>query len=95
MTNTLSLISIEGTVQTAPVLTHDNLVEFTVSDDTLRQFAVRLPLAELGSHVTPGVRVMVTGAEGWVIPGRAWRDEPSRTIVQAHDVQLRDLAFAA
>jgi hypothetical protein len=95
MTSTLNLISITGTVATAPALTHDNLVEFVVVDDTAREFVVRIPRSELGGHVTPGARVLATGAEGWVIPGRTWRGEPSRTIVQAHDVQLRDLAFAA
>jgi hypothetical protein len=95
MNNIISLISIDGTVTTAPALTHDNLVEFVVVDDSTREFVVRIPLTELGGHVVPGARVLASGAEGWVIPGRSWRDEPSRTIVQAHDVQLRDLAFAA
>lgn len=95
MTKALTLISIDGTVTTAPALTHDNLVEFVVVDAFAREFVVRIPLGELGSHVAPGAHVLASGAQGWVIPGRAWRDEPSRTIVQAHDVQLRDLAFAA
>jgi len=95
MNNTISLITIDGTVTTAPVLTHDNLVEFVVADDISREFVVRIARSELGGHVTPGARVVASGAEGWVIPGRAWRDEPSRTILQAHDVQLRELAFAA
>lgn len=94
MNNTISLITIDGTVTTAPVLTHDNLVEFVVSDDSAREYVVRIALSELGAHVARGARVMASGAEGWVIPGRAWRDEPSRTILQAHDVQLHQLAFA-
>ena len=95
MNKTISLITIDGTVTTAPVLTHDNLVEFVVVDGDSAEFVVRLPLADLGQHVSIGTRVVASGAEGWVIPGRAWRDEPSRTILQAHDVQLRELAFAA
>lgn len=95
MTNTLNLITIAGTVTTAPALTQDNLVEFVVVDDAAREFVVRIPRSELGGHVAPGARVLASGAEGWVIPGRTWQNEPSRTIVQAHDVQLRDLAFAA
>lgn len=95
MNNTISLITIDGTVTTTPAFTHDNLVEFVVVDDASREFVVRLPLADLGAHVSIGTRVVASGAEGWVIPGRAWRDEPSRTILQAHDVQLRELAFAA
>ncbi|ROQ39561.1 hypothetical protein EDF46_1193 [Frondihabitans sp. PhB188] len=95
MTQTLNLIRIGGTVTTAPALTHDNLVEFVVVDDSSREFLVRLPLADLGSEVAPGAHVQATGAEGWVVPGRTWRDEPSRTILQAHEVQLGHLAFAA
>jgi len=95
MNTLISLITIDGTVTTAPVLTHDNLVEFVVVDDSAAEFVVRIGLHELGGHVTPGARVVASGAEGWVIPGRSWRDEPSRTILQAHDVQLRSLAFAA
>ncbi|KQQ28301.1 MULTISPECIES: hypothetical protein [unclassified Frondihabitans] len=95
MNSTITLIRIDGTVTTAPSLTHDNLVEFVVVDGFAREFLVRLPRTELGMHVMPGAQVSATGAEGWVVPGRAWRDEPSRTIVQAHDVQLRELSFAA
>ncbi|BDZ51973.1 hypothetical protein GCM10025867_42140 [Frondihabitans sucicola] len=95
MNNTISLITIDGTVTTAPVLTHDNLVEFVVADEAQREFVVRIARTELGGHVAPGAHVVASGAEGWVIPGRGWRDEPSRTILQAHDVQLRELAFAA
>jgi len=39
--------------------------------------------------------VTVEGAQGWVIPGRSWRHEPSRTIVQASSVEARELALAA
>jgi hypothetical protein len=92
---TINLIQIDGTVTTAPVLTHDNLVEFVVVDDASREFVVRIPRTELGGHVAIGARVQAAGAEGWVIPGRAWVSEPSRTILQASDVQLRQLAFAA
>ncbi|GAA4681688.1 hypothetical protein [Frondihabitans cladoniiphilus] len=95
MNTSLSLITIEGTVTTAPSLTSGNLVEFVVVDDLGTQFSVRIPRTELGAHVAPGARVVAAGAEGWVIPGRAWRDEPSRTILQAHDVQLRRSAYAA
>jgi hypothetical protein len=94
MTSTINLIRIDGTVTTAPTLTYDNLVEFVVADDLAREFLVRLPLSDLGAHVEPGARVTATGAEGWVVPGRSWRDEPSRTIVQAHEVQLGMLLAA-
>lgn len=96
MTTTIELIRITGTVTTAPVLTLDDIVEFIVRDDALgTEFIVRLPRIELGAHVTAGARVHATGAEGWKVPARSWRHEPARTIVQAHDVQLADLALAA
>jgi len=95
MTSTITLVRIDGTVTAAPVLTSDDLVEFVVVDDTQREFLVRLPRTELGAHVSTGAHVRATGAEGWVVPGRPWRHEPSRTILQAHDVQLDELAFAA
>lgn len=94
MTSTLNLIRIDGTVTTAPALTADNLVEFVVVDDSAREFLIRLPRTDLGVHIEPGAHVIATGAQGWVIPGRSWRDEPSRTIVQAHDVQLAVLLAA-
>lgn len=94
MTTALNLIQIGGTVTTAPALTHDNLVEFVVADGT-REFLVRLPRTDLGAGVTLGAHVRAAGAEGWVVPGRSWRDEPSRTILQASEVQLGELAIAA
>ena len=95
MTHTISLITIRGTVLTAPAIASGHLVEFVVAADSGSEFLVRIPLTDLGAAVRPGVHVVASGAEGWVVPGRAWRDEPSRTIIQAHDVQLRELAFAA
>ena len=93
--NALTIINIDGIVTSVPRLTAGNLVEFVVTDDDRREFVIRIARQELGGDVQLGSRVMASGAEGWVIPGRSWRDEPSRTIVQAHDVQLRELAFAA
>ncbi|PZE25365.1 MULTISPECIES: hypothetical protein [unclassified Curtobacterium] len=96
MTSTIDFIQISGTVLDAPVLTTDDLVEFVVADDvSRREFLVRLPRTELGAHVVAGAHVQAAGAAGWVVPGRPWRHEPSRTILQAHDVQLAALAFAA
>jgi hypothetical protein len=92
---TIELIRITGTVTSAPTLSHDDVVEFIVTDDTTREYIVRMPRIELGAHVEPGARVQAAGAEGWTIPGRAWRHEPSRTLLQANDVQLAQLALAA
>jgi hypothetical protein len=95
MTNTIELLRITGIVTTAPVLSHDDIVEFVVADDFAREYLVRLPRTALGAHVAPGVRVQAAGQEGWKVPGRGWRHEPSRTLLQANDVQLAELALAA
>jgi hypothetical protein len=96
MTNIFSLIRIDGTVTSVPALTSDNLVEFVVVDDSTRaEYLVRLPRTELGTEVSFGAQVRATGAEGWIVPGRGWLGESSRTILEAHDVQLSEYAFAA
>jgi hypothetical protein len=96
MTTIFSIIRIDGIVLTAPSLTSGNLVEFVVTDDdSAREYLVRIPRTELGQDIAVGAHVRATGSEGWIVPGRAWRREPSRTILDAHDVQLRELAFAA
>lgn len=96
MTSTIDLIQISGTVLDAPALTSDDLVEFVVADDlTRREYLVRLPRTALAADVTLDAHVRVAGAAGWVVPGRVWRHEPSRTILQANDVQLAEFAFAA
>lgn len=92
---TIDHIRITGTVLQDPTLSHDDMIEFVVADDARREFIVRLPRTELGAHVTRGAHVLATGALGWTVPGRAWRHEPSRTIVQANDVQLASLVLAA
>ncbi|RKR76703.1 hypothetical protein [Frondihabitans australicus] len=92
---TINLLRIEGAVASTPVLTHDNLVEFVVVDDAAREFVVRIPRTDLGAPLHIGERVSAAGAEGWVIPGRTWVAEPSRTILQASDVQPSGYAFAA
>jgi hypothetical protein len=96
MTNTtLALTHIDGIVASIPTLTHEDLVEFVVIDELHREYLVRLPRTELGAHVRVGDHVLVSGAEGWVVPGRAWFGEPSRTILQAHEVRLAEFAIAA
>jgi hypothetical protein len=96
MTTIYSIIRIDGTVTSAPSLSSDGRVEFVVLDgDSGREFLVRIPRTELGGDVTVGAHVRTTGSEGWIIPGRSWRHEPSRTILDAHDVQLAELAYAA
>jgi hypothetical protein len=37
----------------------------------------------------------VSGEAGWVVPGRSWRGEASRTILLAASVQAPELALAA
>jgi len=93
--NTLTLIRIDGVVQTTPVVTHDHLVEFVVTDDAAREFVVRIPQGDLRAPLAAGDHVRARGAEGWVIPGRAWVAEPSRTILQASDVEVAGFAIAA
>lgn len=88
-------VTVTGTVATIPVTTIARLVEFVLVDDADRQWLVRARRGELGADVTEGARVTVDGAEGWVVPGRSWRGEPSRTILQASTVVARTLALAA
>jgi serine acetyltransferase len=80
-----NIVTLSGTVTTAPVLSTARLAEFVV--------------VGAGGVVTDDVRVgasvTVEGAQGWVIPGRSWRREPSRTIVQAYAVSAHALALAA
>ncbi|MFZ7088349.1 hypothetical protein [Curtobacterium sp. RRHDQ10] len=96
MTNTtLDLTHVDGTVASIPVLTHEDLVEFVVIEGLHHEYLVRLPRTDLGAHVRLGDHVLVAGAEGWVVPGRAWFGEPSRTILQAHEVRLAEYAVAA
>ena len=89
------IISITGTVTTAPTLTTARLVEFVVVDDRGTEFAVRAWRDDVTAAVRVGASVVVDGAAGWVIPGRSWRREPSRTIVQAYAVGTTALALAA
>lgn len=94
-TFTDSLTTVTGTVATTPVTTLARLVEFVVIDDDRREWLVRARRGELGRDVRPGAVVTVEGAEGWVVPGRSWRGEPSRTILQSSGVTTRHLALAA
>ena len=88
-------VTVTGTVATTPVTTIARLVEFVLVDDADRQWLVRARRGELGHDVVEGARVSVDGAEGWVVPGRSWRREPSRTILQASTVVPRGLVLAA
>jgi hypothetical protein len=90
-----NIITISGTVTTEPVLTTARLVEFVVVDARGAEFAVRAWADVVTDAVRVGSPVTVEGAEGWVIPGRSWRREPSRTIVQAYAVGTTALALAA
>lgn len=90
-----SLTTVTGTVTTSPVTTLARLVEVVVVEDDGREWLVRARRGELGRDVRPGAVVTVEGAEGWVVPGRSWRREPSRTILQASSVTARHLALAA
>ena len=90
-----SLTTVTGTVTSAPATTLARLVEVVVVDDSGREWLVRARRGELGRDVRPGAVVTVEGAEGWVVPGRSWRHEPSRTILQASRVTTRQLALAA
>ena len=94
-THGIAPVTVSGTVATTPVTTIARLVEFVLVDDADRQWLVRARRGELGADVAEGARVTVDGAEGWVVPGRSWRGEPSRTILQASTVVARTLALAA
>ncbi|NII40581.1 hypothetical protein E9228_001217 [Curtobacterium flaccumfaciens] len=87
---------ITGTAIAAPTVSPDRIAEFPVREDrSQREYLVRMPADDLGLFLTPGVRVAVDGEAGWVVPGRSWRGEASRTILQARAVQAPELALAA
>jgi hypothetical protein len=90
-----TITTITGTVSTVPTLTTARLVEFVVVDDRGAEFAVRAWSDVVTDAVRIGATVTVSGTEGWVIPGRSWRGEPSRTIVQAYAVTTDALLLAA
>ncbi|PYY57988.1 hypothetical protein DEJ16_01710 [Curtobacterium sp. MCJR17_055] len=87
---------ITGTAIAAPTVSPDRIAEFPVREDrSQREYLVRMPADDLGLFLTPGVRVSVDGEAGWVVPGRSWRGEASRTILQARAVRAPELALAA
>jgi hypothetical protein len=89
-------LSIIGTALAAPVTTPDNIAEFPVRDVwTGREYLVRIDADDLGVFVTAGARIEVRGEAGWTIPGRSWRGEASRTLLQAQDVTAGELLLAA
>lgn len=90
-----TITTITGTVTTVPTLTTARLVEFVVVDARGAEFAVRAWSDVVTDAVHVGATVTVSGTEGWVIPGRSWRREPSRTIVQAYSVDTAALLLAA
>jgi hypothetical protein len=93
---TNDVITIGGTAIAAPVVSPDRIAEFPVREDrSQREFLVRMPADDLGLFITGGARVTVSGEAGWVVPGRSWRGEASRTILLAASVQAPELALAA
>ena len=89
-------ITILGTAIAAPAISPDRIAEFPVRDaDTQREYLVRVPVDTLDLFVTPGIRVEVDGEAGWTVPGRSWRGEASRTILQAVTIRRSELALAA
>ncbi|WP_423919374.1 hypothetical protein ACPEEZ_12190 [Frigoribacterium sp. 2-23] len=89
-----TMTTITGTVATVPTHTTARLSEFVVVDDAARQYVVRAWADSITERVRPGAVVTVAGAEGWVIPGRSWQNEPSRIIVQAYAVDVADATSA-
>ena len=90
-----NIVTLSGTVTTAPVLSTARLAEFVVVDAAGAEYVVRAWSDVVTDDVHVGASVTVEGAQGWVIPGRSWRREPSRTIVQAYAVSAHALALAA
>jgi hypothetical protein len=90
-----NIVTLSGTVTTAPVLSTARLAEFVVVDVAGAEYVVRAWSDVVADDVRVGASVTVEGAQGWVIPGRSWRREPSRTIVQAYAVSADALALAA
>ncbi len=89
-------LSIIGTALTAPRTTPDNIAEFPVRDVwTGREYLVRIDADDLAFPVSAGDRVEVRGEAGWTVPGRSWRGEASRTLLQAQDVSAGELLLAA
>jgi len=89
-------ITIIGTALAAPTISPDQIADFPVRDVwTGREYLVRIDAGALGGFVAPGTRVEVTGETGWTVPGRSWRGESSRTLLQAQDVSVGELLLAA
>ncbi len=89
-------ITIIGTALAAPTVSPDRIAEFGVRDErSQREYLVRIPADDLGRFITRGSRVDIDGEAGWTVPGRSWRGEASRTLVQAQSVRTGDLALAA
>lgn len=89
-------ITITGTALAAPTVSPDRIAEFTLRDDrSAREYLVRLDADDLDVFLTRGARVAVDGEAGWTVPGRSWRGEASRTLLQAHEVTAGELLLAA
>ena len=89
-------ITITGTALAAPTVSPDRVAEFALRDDrSAREWLVRMPADDLGLFITRGARLAVDGESGWTVPGRSWRGEASRTLVQARSVHAAELALAA
>ncbi|GAA3339879.1 hypothetical protein GCM10017714_17360 [Curtobacterium pusillum] len=89
-------ITISGTALAAPTVSPDRIAEFGVRDErSQREYLVRIPADDLRHFISRGARVDVDGEAGWTVPGRSWRGEASRTLVQAQSVRAGELALAA
>lgn len=89
-------ITITGTALAAPTVTPDRIAEFGIRDDrSQREYLVRIPAADLGLFISRGAQLDVDGEAGWTVPGRSWRGEASRTLVQAQSVRAGELTLAA
>lgn len=88
-------ITITGTAIAAPTISPDRIAEFPVRSGWT-DYLVRVPADRLDLFVVvPGTPVSIAGEAGWVVPGRSWLGEGSRTLLLAQDVRAAELALAA
>jgi hypothetical protein len=89
-------ITTVGTALAAPIITPDRVAEFPLRDALSdREYLVRIPAHRMPAAIDAGAEVRIDGEAGWTIPGRSWRHEASRTVLQAASVDAAELALAA